>query len=338
MLRTNPALTLIGGLLLLPSINASATSYSFQTLNNNNDPTFNQLLGINNTGEIAGYFGSGALGHPNQGYTLNPPYGQANYTNENFPGSVQTQVTGINNNGVTVGFGSNQNTVSQVNNNFGFVDVNGVFTIVNSPLVAVFNGVTVNQLLAVNNNGIAAGFYVDANGNDNGYTYNIGTKSFTNLTISGAVSDTAAGINNAGEIAGFFTNGANTTEGFILNGNIQTNVQDPFGTSTMILGLNNTGLADGVYMDANGVNHGFIYNINTGQFTTVDDPNANQVSGSGTTLNGLNDRGQLTGFYVDANGNTDGLLAAVIPEPSPLAMFGSGLLSLIGLSRRRNPF
>jgi hypothetical protein len=73
-----------------------ATSYTFTTLDNRADPTFNQLLGINKAGEIAGYFGSGAPGHPNQGYVINPPYSQANYTNENFPGSVQTQVTAIN--------------------------------------------------------------------------------------------------------------------------------------------------------------------------------------------------------------------------------------------------
>ena len=53
-------------------------------------------------GRIAGYFGSGMttgappVFHPNKGYTIVPPYGQANYSNENFPGSVQTQVTGMN--------------------------------------------------------------------------------------------------------------------------------------------------------------------------------------------------------------------------------------------------
>jgi hypothetical protein len=35
---------------------------------------------------------------------LVPPYGQGNYTNENFLGSLQTQVTGINNDKTTVGF------------------------------------------------------------------------------------------------------------------------------------------------------------------------------------------------------------------------------------------
>src|SRR5690242_8617901 len=44
--------------------------YSFTTLDNPADPTFNQLLGFDNHGIIAGYFGSGAAGHPNKGYVL----------------------------------------------------------------------------------------------------------------------------------------------------------------------------------------------------------------------------------------------------------------------------
>jgi len=47
----------------------SATSYTFTTLDNQNDPTFNQLLGINSHNVIAGYFGSGTppTVHPNKG-------------------------------------------------------------------------------------------------------------------------------------------------------------------------------------------------------------------------------------------------------------------------------
>ena len=52
---------------------AEATTYTFETLNNAADPTFNQLLGINSGGLISGYLGSGAVGHPNKGYLLAPP-------------------------------------------------------------------------------------------------------------------------------------------------------------------------------------------------------------------------------------------------------------------------
>jgi hypothetical protein len=319
MIRIEPAFALMSGILLLTSVNASATAYTFQTLNNNADPTFNQLLGINNGGTIAGYFGSGATGHPNQGYTLASPYGQGNYANENFPGSAQTQVTGINNSGLTVGFWADQ-----AGNNFGFVNNGGTFTTVTDPFTGTSNGVNINQLLAVNNLDIAAGFYVDGSGVTHGDTYDIVNKSFTTVDIAGATATTAAGINDAGMIAGFFTNAGGFTLGFILNGGILTSVQDPLGVSTMILGLNNTGLADGVYTDAGGALHGFLYNIASGNFTTVDAPNGIQ----GTTLNGLNDKGQLTGFYVDANGNTNGLLATPVPEPSALALIGLAVFTM----------
>src|ERR1017187_1332864 len=90
-------------LLITAPVQAGPLTYTFQTLDNPTDVTFNQLLGVNNGGEIAGYFGSGSATHPNQGYTLVPP---TTYTNENFPGSVQTQVVGINSNvnPTTVGF------------------------------------------------------------------------------------------------------------------------------------------------------------------------------------------------------------------------------------------
>ena len=43
------------------------TAYSFRTVDNAADLTFNQLLGISNQGVIAGYFGSGAHGCMSQG-------------------------------------------------------------------------------------------------------------------------------------------------------------------------------------------------------------------------------------------------------------------------------
>lgn len=316
---------LLTGLLALASADAWA-AYTFQTINNNADPTFNQLLGINAIGTIAGYFGSGASGHPNKGYTVVPPYGQANFANENFPGSVQTQVTGINNSGLTVGFWADA-----ANNNFGFVANAGLFTNVNNPNSAPFNGVTINQLLAVNNNNVAAGFYIDGAGVAHGETYNIISQAFSPVNIAGATSVTAAGINDAGEVAGFYTDAVGNTLGFILNGGVLTSVQDPNGVSTMILGLNNTGLADGTYTDAGGLQHGFTYDIATGMFTTVDDPLGTQ----GTTLNGLNDRGQFTGFFVDAAGNTNGVLVSTVPEPASLLLVGAGVAGLFVLCRRR---
>ena len=76
-----------GALALASSASASTLppGYSFTTLDNAHDPTFNQLLGINDEGTIAGYFGSGMPGHPNKGYVLLPPYGQGRLRQRELP-------------------------------------------------------------------------------------------------------------------------------------------------------------------------------------------------------------------------------------------------------------
>jgi len=299
---------LIGALALTGSAGAStavnAPSYTFQTLNNANDLTFNQLLGINDRGVIAGYFGSGAAGHPNKGYRLFPPYTQKNYVNENFPGSAQTQVTGLNNFGTQVGFFAPTNTGTDAN--FGWYSTNNgrSFHEITVPGVT-FGTPPVTQLLGVNDFNQAVGFYVDANGNSHGFIYSIRTNRFTFTNIAEATSVTDAGINDHGDVTGFFTSAGGTVSSFLVRPFGQTTFLNfPGAASTTALGVNNFDEVVGFYTDAAGAMHGFTWTRQNG-FKTVDDPN-----GVGTTtVNGVNDRGQLVGFYVDSAGNTDGMLA-----------------------------
>ena len=285
------------------------TGYRFTTLDNANDVTFNQLLGINDHGKIAGYFGSGGQGHPNKGYLLLPPYSQQNYINENFPGSVQTQVTGLNNHGVTVGFWSSMNNANMVNDNSGFVDVHGHFRNADFPTPAPASP-PVNQLLGVNDNNIAVGFYTDANGTNHGYRFNIATGRFRPIVDPNAptASLTAAAINDIGDVAGVYTNPATgNTDGFLKYHGHFTDLAVPGASSTMALGVNNFGEVVGVYTPSSNSQalNGFTWTAQRG-FRTVDDPH-----GIGTTtINGVNDHGQLVGFYVDSAGNTDGFLAS----------------------------
>jgi hypothetical protein len=277
------------------------TTYTFTTLNDQADPTFNQLLGINSHNVISGYFGSGQPGHPNQGYLLNPPYGQANYVNENFPGSVQTQVTGLNNNIDTAGF-----YVNAAGTNRGFVEWNGVFASYTNPKTPKGAG-SVNQLLGINNAGIAAGFYNDAAGNSHAYTVNQATRQFTTLKVPGA-STLATGINNTGDIVGISTTAAKVTSSWLIHAGHLTAFQFPGGSDTQAFGVNGKDQIVGSYLDAAGVQHGFVLSSPLGpvsHWQTIDDPN-----GVGSTLvNGINNAGDLVGFYTDAAGNTDGMLA-----------------------------
>ena len=191
---------------------AGHPAYGFRTLDDHADLTFNQLLGINDDGLIAGYFGSGAQGHPNMGYLLGP----GGYQAENFPGSVQTQVTGLNNQGVTVGFWSGMNTSSMTNDNFGFYAMDGQFHSVNYP---TSNNASppVNQLLGVNDSDVAVGFYTGNKGNNHGYTYDIRDHRFSQVLdpADPAGSLTAAAINDRGDVAGFYTGPGGKTDGFL---------------------------------------------------------------------------------------------------------------------------
>lgn len=285
--------------IIAPQVDTTSKGYNFTTLDDQADPTFNQLLGINNKGIIAGYFGSGADGHPNKGYTLSLPYGQGNYTNENFPKSVQTQVTAINQNGQTAGF-----WVDEKGNNFGFILWEGHFTSYKDPKTG--DG-TVNQLLGLNDNGIAVGFYTDANGNNHAYLLNRETGKFTAIVPPHSTSALATGINDHGDITGFLTEANGNTLGFVLRGKTFIEFAFPGSKNTTPLGINNSDEIVGAYVDSAGKMHGFLISAVWEHATikTIDNPN-----GLGTTtINGLNDKGQLVGFYVDAAGNTDGFLA-----------------------------
>lgn len=277
------------------------------------DVTFNQLLGINNEGTIAGYFGSGAQYHPNQGYTFTPDYDQNDFHNENFGGSAQTQVTGINNHGVTVGFWSLTNNANpNTNNNFGFVDDNGVMSDVNDPKgLKADNGMTVEQLLGVNDKDVAVGFWTDKNGNNHGFTYNINSKSFSEVDITGFASTETTAINNAGHIAGFVVGADGNDVSFIKEGNTIDWLTGPKGAmSVQALGINNEDQVVGSYVNSSPTHatHGFVYDAQSNTYATVDATN-NPATGKAamTVLNGINDKGQVVGFYVDKNGNTDGL-------------------------------
>ncbi len=291
------------------STSTSAVSgYNFSTLNNPKDLTFNQLLGINAAGLISGYFGSGMAGHPNKGYLLRLPYNtKHDYTNENFPGSAQTQVTGLNDVGNTVGFwvdgkGNNVGFYTSTNHKFHQVDFPGAGDA--SP--------EVDQLLGINDHGVAVGFYTNALGKNRSYLFNIHTKKYTRVIKPGesvkptGISLTATGINNFGTVTGFYVKNGKTFS-FIKYGMHFLSFYRKGAAMTQAFGINDSNIVVGSYTVGTGATaktFGFTWTQTHG-FKTVNDPH-----GIGTTIiNGLNDRGELVGFYVDGAGNTDGFIA-----------------------------
>jgi probable HAF family extracellular repeat protein len=303
------------------------TGYSFQTVISPSDPAFTQLLGINDSGTIAGYYGDGSV-VPNHGFTLTLPN---SYTLEDVPGAAQTQVIGINNSGSTDGF---YVTTGGVTN--GFVDMGGKLTTVDAPSTAF------NQLLGINDKGEEAGYsspntagmtfqtpYIDNNGKFQYLTSFLPAAFSANNFGGGLNNSQATGINNLGLVSGFYmTNGGADSFGFLFNGTTLTSLEYPGSTFTQALGVNNDGEVVGTYIDSSGTMHGFIYD--NGTYQTVDDP-----FGVGTTtVNGLNNKGDLVGFFV-AGDNTEGFVASPTPEPASLLLFGTGLLGLGFLTKKR---
>lgn len=324
-------------LFLFTPVRVQADPFSFVTINNPADatlqtPVFNQLLGINDAGVIAGYYGDGAIVN-NHGFT----WSSGTFTPENVSGADQTQVVAINNtvSGVTyetAGF----SVVNATGVNTGFTKVGTSFTSVNGP------GSTFTQVLGLNDHNQAVGFYT-AGAVTGGFLYNLNSMNLTTLTVPtswNTTSVTASGINNSGVIVGFYST-ATGTAGFIDKNGTFTSPTDTLGTNPMFFGINNLGEIVGTDTAADGSSQGFVYSVNTGTFTKVVDPNeqttANGFGISGTILNGINDDGQVVGFYAGPNGAVDGLLVNLTPEPASLGLIAiAGLLGLgAGIKRRR---
>ena len=278
---------------LLFSMSAWAQNYTYMSINSPSDGSnpFTQLLGINNSMVIAGYHNF----FNNQGFVLNLP---RQFTTENYPNSMMTQVIGINNSNTTSGFYVDQSSVTH-----GFYHTsNGTFTNVDFPETAF------NQLLSQNDLQQAAGYYSLSQNNtlpDVPYIYDEVGGVFELIIIPGAVNGAqATGINNSQQKCGFFIDSNMVNHGWLLNGGVFVQLDYPGSTFTQALGLNNKGSVVGDYMDAGGLTHGFVYTISSGQFVSIDEPN-----GVGSTIvNGINDAGALVGFFGAAPINT-GFLA-----------------------------
>lgn len=290
---------------------AALATPTFTTIDNPADLTFNQLLGINNAGLITGYFGSSAVGHPNQGYSIAAPY--TTFVPDNYPTSVQTQATGLNNNGAQTGFWSPTN-MGGGDANYGFIRWNKKIHIPGTPKPVTFISVNdpkttssppVNQALGINDNSIAVGFYNDSGGNPHGFAYTVSTGKYKAINVPGATSDAATGINANNLICGFFTDAAGNTGGFLkpLTGGNAVEFTVPHSKFTQFLGVNASGMAVGFFIKGK-LPHGVLYNPATGTWVQVDAP----LGAQGTILNGINDNGDIVGFYMDNVGNTHGVL------------------------------
>ena len=289
------AATIAASLLMTGTASAESSdvgsTFSFRpvsySLNGNADPRFTQLLGVNDKGTIAGYHGDeNTENTPNKGFTLKvSSKSNLKFTDENFPGSDQTQVVGIDNSGDTVGFYITQNVTH------GFLKDKGKDAVsVDLP------GTTFNQLLGINNKGQAAGYFQDNASTPLQHAY-IREKNGDFLVLNLPMpSSQATSINDDGTVVGFLQQSTADTKssGFILKGGKVTELNYPGASFTQALGVNNSDDVVGTYNDNAGTAHGFLYE--KGQYQNIDFSDGGTII-TGTVVNGINNHDEIVGFY-----------------------------------------
>jgi PEP-CTERM motif len=183
-------------------------------------------FGINDDGNIVGQFASG---NNTPGFILGSSASNA-FTIINAPTGIMPDVVnaqGINDNGLVVGFylgndGQVHGFTTQMPGTPGTV----TGTAVADPIIPAFSqeaGATFvfSQILGVNDSGLAVGYYGDSTGSQHGYLYNTTSGPYKFLDDPAAAFDNGVevtqitGINNSGEIAGFYSDANGTFHSFV---------------------------------------------------------------------------------------------------------------------------
>jgi hypothetical protein len=251
------------------------------------DPTgtgFINLLGINGSGTIAGFDN----GVTNQGFTLVLP---GAFTTVNFPGAASSQVTGINAagdlSGIYVDANGNSHGFTDIGGTFTTVDnpastvfnqalgINnsdetvgyyaptqtgspgdiaysqqgGAFTDINALLPANFN----SQAVGINSDATPwiVGFYQPDAGLTTSFGFVDEGGAITTIDPFGSTFTQALGVNDEGEIVGFYVDGQGVQHGYIDNGGVFTSFDPPASASTTINGVNDQGDIVGFYTNNN---------------------------------------------------------------------------------------
>ena len=176
--------------------------------------------------------------------------------------------------------------------------------------------------MGINDSGQVVGLY--------GYSYNLDTGintglaffaygfllsggSYTRLDVPGARFTQAFGINDSGQVVGYYFVSDQGLHGFLLSGGGYTSFDLP-GASAIYgpFGINDSGQVVGWYYGANGEARSFL--LSGGSYTRLDVPGV-----SATEASGINDSGQVVGTYRDASGGYHGFIATPYLPPDLVA-------------------
>ncbi len=121
------------------------------------------------------------------------------------------------------------------------------------------------------------------------------------VSVPGSTATFLIGMNNLGQVVGFYYDSAGQGHGFLSNGKQFTTIDPPGATFTELASVNDAGVVGGEYAGTDGIYHGFSYQ--NGKFTRIDFPNS-----TGTFVSSVNLFGDVVGSYFDASGFEHGFI------------------------------
>lgn len=209
-------------------------------------------------------------------------YDSGSYSVVSVPGLFAPSPSGINNLDQIVG--------SDGNENIGFLYQNG-----NSTLISPATNFSTRPV-GINDSGLIVGN--EAFPGSQGFQVFLDhAGSFTLPSVPSSA--LATGINNAGQVVGWFNNSAFTTEAFLYANGSYSTFNAPGATSTNFYGINNLGQVVGEYFNDSG-EHVFVLNTKSGTFTPISVPCGTTSGGVGVT--GINISGEIVGNCKVGNG------------------------------------
>lgn len=210
-----------------------------------------------------------------------------------YPGSVWTTLSAINNNGQVVGDYSLTHGIDAGKNVRSFVRS---LKQGRSVSFTMPKGRSNTSPLGINDAGQVVGWYYDARGKGHGYVRSADGGLFRTVDHPrGVVETSVIGINNKGLISGFYIDGRKRTHGFVqaVDGGPFTEVDHPGAGQTFALRIDDRGQVAGFYRDKSGVTHAFVRSANGRKFTDFDHPLADGT----TCAQFVNKLDVVAGFY-----------------------------------------
>jgi uncharacterized membrane protein len=235
-----------------------------------------QAAGINNARLVTGFYEDASSNH--HGFV----WQAGTFQTVDYPGAVYTLLLAVNNRGVAISFyGDADNTEHAV-----------MYSVPGGTWTALpdIPGYSENEGYGINDGGFAVGNAYEGDASV-AWIWDPTTLSYSFFTEPGAAQygTQPNGINDKGQIAGYFVDTSGVHHSFLKEGETYTTIDAPGASGTQAFGINNSGTIVGQWFDAAGASQGFVF-TSSGLFTTVDYPGPEL-----TGLDNINDRGDISG-------------------------------------------